>query len=237
LRGIGNTIRALFIKDLLTELRAKQLLAVQICLGILIAWIFRTAAPAVSADISVMAGAVLLVAILFSGILACDKSFAVEYENDCISSLILAPVDAGDIYIAKLLVNVAILCIFEIVAVPVVFVLFKVNIADRWLQLIVVLLLGNIGICSVGTLLGCVVHQTKAASSLLSILVMAVLMPMMIPSVVALTTLLAPAGDQPAAAWAFGIAADFRSAVGYIAAFDAIFVTVCWRLFELVIGE
>jgi len=237
LGSTGDTIKAIFIKDLVTELRAKQLLPTMIMLGVLIAWIFRIAAGAASVDISVAAGAVLLIAMLFSGILAGDKGFAVEQENDCISSLLLAPVDAGDIYLAKLLVNIVILCIFEVVTVPIVFVLFNVSAGGRWLELFAVLLLGNIGISSVGTLLGCVVHRTRAAGSLLSVLVMAVLMPMMIPAIVALLSLFAPVGPQAVGAGIFQVAGDFKAAVGYMAAFDAIFVTVCWLLFGLVVGD
>jgi ABC-type transport system involved in cytochrome c biogenesis permease component len=234
LGGIGDTIRAIFVKDLVTELRAKQMLPTIVCLGALIAWIFRIAAGAASVDISVTAGAVLLIAMLFAGILVCEKSFAVEQENDCIGSLLLAPVDAGDIYLAKLLVNIVILCIFEVVTVPIVLVLFKVSANGRWLELFVVLLLGNIGISSVGTMLGCVVHQTRAAGSLLSVLVMAVLMPMMIPAIVALLLLFGPAGPQAVITGTFGVTGDFKAAVGYMTAFDAIFVTVCWLLFGLV---
>jgi heme exporter protein B len=236
LGSIAGTIKAIVVKDLVTELRAKQLLPTIVCLGILIVWIFRIAAPisAFAESTGVVAGAVLFVAMLFSGILACEKSFAVEQENDCINSLLLAPVDAGNIYLAKLLVNIVMLCIFEIITVPVVLVLFKVTVSGRWLGLIAVLLLGNIGISSVGTLLGCVVHQTRATSSLLSVLVMAVLMPMVIPAIVALLLLFGPVGGQPFGVGTFGIVADFKSAVGYMAAFDAIFVTICWLLFGLV---
>jgi heme exporter protein B len=237
LSSIADTIRAIFVKDLVTELRAKQLLPTIVCLGVIIAWIFCIAAQAASVDVSVAAGAVLFIAMLFAGILASDKGFAVEQENDCISSLLLAPVDAGDIYIAKLLVNIVVLCIFEIVTVPAVLILFKVTVSGRWLRLIAVLLLGNIGISSVGTLLGCIVHQTRAASSLLSVLVMAVLMPIMIPAIVALLLLFGPVVPQTVGAGTFGIAGDFKTAIGYIAAFDAIFVTVCWLLFGLVVGD
>jgi heme exporter protein B len=235
--GVTDTIKAIFVKDLIAEFRAKQLLPTIVCLGVIIAWIFRIAAQAASIDISVAAGAVLFIAMLFAGILACEKSFAVEQENDCINSLLLAPVDAGDIYLAKLLVNIVMLCIFEIVTVPVVLVLFKVTVTGKWLQLIMVLLLANIGISSVATLLGCVVQQTKTASSLLSVLVMAVLMPMMIPAIVALLLLFGPVGGQALDVGTFGIAGNFRAAVGYVMAFDAIFVTVCWLLFGLVVGD
>lgn len=186
-----------------------------------------------SSDAPFIASAVLFTALLFSGILASDKSFAVEQENDCISSLLLATTDAGNIYIAKLLVNIALMCIFEIVTVPVVLMLFNVSIEGRWLELIIVLLLGNIGISSVGTLLGCIVHEVGATNLLLGVLVMAVLMPMMIPAVFALLLLFSPANSQTL----FNIVADFKGAIGYMTAFDAIFVTVCWLLFGVVIKQ
>jgi heme exporter protein B len=230
---IADTIRAIFVKDLVVELRTKQLLPTQICLGILIAWIFRLATGSMSSDAPFIASAVLFTALLFSGILASDKSFAVEQENDCISSLLLATTDAGNIYIAKLLVNIALMCIFEIVTVPVVLMLFNVSIEGRWPELIIVLLLGNIGISSVGTLLGCIIHEVGATNLLLGVLVMAVLMPMMIPAVFALLLLFSPANSQTV----FSIVTEFKGAVGYMAAFDAIFVTVCWLLFGVVIKQ
>ena len=235
--SFGNVIRAIFIKDLVSEFRAKQLLPTMICLGVLVAWVFRIATGAALVDTSVTAGVVLLLAILFSAILALHRSFAIEEENKCISGLLLAPADAGDIYIAKLLVNIAMLCIFEIVTVPVVFVLFNVNAAGRWLQLIATLLLINVGISSVGTLLGCAVQRTKAASCLLSVLVMAVLCPLMIPAIFALLLLFGSISGDVVGISTLAMVGDFKTAIGYMTAFDAIFVTVCWLLFGFVVQE
>ena len=232
--GFTNTIRAVFIKDLLTELRARQLLPTMIMLGVLIAWIFRMATRASAADASVTAAGVLLAALLFAAILASEKIFAVERQNDCFGALLLAPVDPGDIYIAKLLVNVVLLCIFEAVTVPVVLLLFGVRFGGNWPALILVLLLCNIGVSSLGTLLGCLVQGTRAAGSLLSILVMAALCPMVIPAVSALLLLFNPG---QLAGGAVGMVGSFNAAVGYMAAFDAIFVTVCWLLFGFVAGQ
>ena len=165
--NFANAIKAIFTKDMVSELRAKQVLPAMIVFGVLVAWVFRLATEGSAVDKSVTAAAVLLVTLLFSVILSSERSFAVERQNDCISGLLLAPVDAGDIYIGKLLVNISMLCIFELVAVPVVFVLFKVNISGDWLGLAVVLMLINIGISSLGTLLGCAVEGAKAANCLL----------------------------------------------------------------------
>ncbi len=236
MRSFLNTVRAIFVKDLVSELRAKQILVAMIMLGFLIAWVFRIATQANTADTSATAAAALLVSLLFSAILASERLFAVEQQNDCISALLLAPVDAGDIYIAKLLVNITMLSIFEIVAAPAVLVLFDVDMAGRWLELAAVLLTVNIGISATGTLLGCMVQGTKAANCLLSILVMVILCPMIIPAISALLILF---GGIPAAPVMNRAepASDFRRAVGFLAAFDAIYVTVCWLLFDFVVVE
>lgn len=236
LKNFANVVKAIFIKDIVSEFRTKQALPAMVVLGVVIVWIFRIAAEAQAADKSVPAAAVLLVAILFSAILASERSFAIEKQNNCISALILAPVDAGDIYISKLLVNITMLCAFELVAVPTVFALFNVSVSGNWLQLIVALLLINIGISSVGTLLGCAVQGTKTKSSLLSILMAAVLCPLMIPAVFALLLLFKPIGDL-----AFGgmltMVGNFKTTLGLLTAFDAIFITVCWLLFGFVVRE
>lgn len=235
--GFGSVIRAIFVKDLISEFRTKQTLAAMVVLGVLIAWIFRLAAEAGVADKSVMAAAVLLVALLFSAILASERSFAVEQQNDCIGALLLGVNDAGDIYIAKLLVNITLLGVFEILIVPVVFVLFDVSADGRWLELIGVLLLINIGISGVGTLLGAAVQGIKAANRLLSILVMAILCPMMIPAIFALLLLFGAVSEGAGGSGLLAVAGDFKSAAGFLAAFDAIFVTVSWLLFGFVVRE
>jgi heme exporter protein B len=237
LSSFVNVIKAIFIKDIISELRAKQVLPAMIVFGVLVAWVFRLATAVSAADKPVTAAAVLLVALLFSAILSSERSFAVERENDCISGLLLAPVDAGDIYIAKLLVNIAMLCIFEMVAVPVVFMLFKVNVNGNWVGLAVVLMLINIGVSGLGTLLGCAVEGTKSANCLLSILVMAALAPLMIPAILGLLLLFGAAGGETAGVGALAMVGDFQTAVGFLAAFDAIFVTVCWLLFGFVVTE
>jgi len=231
----ANVIKAIFIKDLVSEFRTRQLLPAMVMLGVLIAWVFRIATQ--TDDKSVVAASVLLVALLFAAILASERSFAIEQHNDCISSLLLVPTDAGNIYLAKLLVNITMLCIFEIVIVPVALVLFNVDMAGRWLELVIVLLLVNIGITAIGTLLASMVQTVKSANCLLSVLMMAVLCPMMIPAVFALLLLFGSVGGNVAGTGVLAMVGNFKTAVGFLTAFDAIFVTICWLLFEFVVGQ
>ncbi|MHC4545635.1 MAG: heme exporter protein CcmB [Planctomycetota bacterium] len=226
--------KAIFVKDIVTELRAKQVLPTMIVLGMLIVWILRIVSEAASIGDAVMASAALWIAFLFAGLLAQERSFAIEQQQNCIDALLLAPVDVGTIFLSKMFVNVVMLCIFEIILVPVVLLSFQLNVPDRWPALIGVLLLGNIGISSIGTLFSATV---QFSSSLLSIIVLVVLMPMMIPATFALLLLFGAVPEELAGTGALAFVGDFNTAVGYMVAFDAVFTVASWLLFGFVVQE
>jgi len=228
------SFKAVFVKDIVTELRAKQVLPTMIVLGMLIVWILRIACEAAPASTAIIGPAALWIAFLFSGILAQERSFAAEQHQDCIYGLLLAPVDVGTIFLAKLLVSVVILCIFEIIIVPVVLLFFRLNPSNRLFDLVVVLLLGNIGISAIGTLFSAVVHFS---GSLLSIVVLVVLLPMMIPATFALLFLFGAIPEHLAGSGALAFVGSFKTAVGYMVAFDAVFTVACWLLFGFAVKE
>jgi heme exporter protein B len=231
------SLKAIFIKDIVTELRAKQTLPTMIVLGMLIVWVLRIASEAVMDSGSVIGPVALWIAFLFAGLLAQERSFATEQQQDCIYGLLLAPVDEGTIYLSKLLVNIVMLCIFEIVMVPLVAVLFELDFTENLPAFAGVLLLGNIGLSSVGTLFSAIVQVSRTRGSLLSILVLVILMPMMIPATFALLILSGAVPSELVGTGALAFVGTFKLAVGYMAAFDAVFVVSCWLLFGFAIKE
>jgi heme exporter protein B len=236
MRYFWHSLKAIFIKDIVTELRAKQVLPTMVVLGMLIVWVLRMASEAVLQSETVIGPVALWIAFLFAGLMAQERSFATEQQQDCIYALLLAPVDEGTIYLAKLFVNIALLSIFEIIIVPVVIVAFRLNI-NNWPALIGVLLLGNIAISSVGTLFSAIVQLSRARGALLSILVLVILMPMMIPATFALLLVFGAIPPEMAGTGALAFVGTFGSAVGYMIAFDAVFVVACWLLFGFAIKE
>ncbi len=232
-------LRAIVIKDIVVELRAKQVLPTMIVLGMLIVFILRMASEPSSASASgpVMGAAALWIAFLFSGLLAQERSFAAEQQNGCIDGLLLAPLDPGTIYLAKLVANVVMLSIFELIVVPIGLISFDLHVGGRWPQLLAVLLLGNLGISSVGTLFSAAVQLTRTRGSLLSIVVLVILMPMLIPASFALLVLFGAMPEQVGGTGSLAFVGSFRAALGYLLAFDAVFVVACWLLFPVVIQE
>ena len=232
-----SSFKAIFVKDIITELRSKQALPTMVVLGMLIVWILRIAGEAAAIETKLMGPTALWIALLFSGLLAQERSFATEQQQDCISGLLLAPVDAETIYLSKLFVNVVMLCIFEIIIVPVVFLYFHLKLQSGWPAFIFVLLFGNLGISGVGTLFSAIVQLTRTRGSLLSIIVLVILMPMMIPATFALLVLFGNIPEELIGTGALAFVGSFNNAIGYMFVFDAVFIVACWLLFGFVVKE
>ena len=96
MRSVFSGFRALVLKDIVLEFRAKQVLPTMIVLGMLIVLILRLVSEASSGrtEAPIMAAAALWIAFLFSGLLAQERSFGVEQQNGCMDGLLLAPLDA-----------------------------------------------------------------------------------------------------------------------------------------------
>ena len=232
-----DTLKAIFIKDIVTEFRSKEVTPAMIVLGMLIVWVLRLVAEVATIEAQLIGPAALWIAFLFAALLAQERSFATEQHNDCINALLLAPIDPGTIYLAKLMVNITLLCVFEIIVVPIVILAFKLDISGGVFRLIGVLLLGNIAISSIGTLFSAMVYVSRIRGSLLSILVLTILMPMMIPAVFALLQCFGIIPPELMGTSTLAMVGSFKTALGYLVGFDVIFVTAAWLLFGFVVQE
>ena len=119
-----QSLKAVFVKDVLVELRSRQVLPMMIVQGMLIVWVLRIAAESVASSVPVIGPVALWIAFIFSGLLAQERSFSTEHENDCIYGLIVAPIDEGTIYLAKLMVNIVMLSVYELILTPIVMIAF-----------------------------------------------------------------------------------------------------------------
>ncbi len=239
MRELWLGLRAILIKDIVVELRARQVLPTMVVLGMLIVFVLRMASQAAAANVGapIMGTAAVWIAILFSGLLAQERSFAAEQQNGCMDGLRLAPLDAGTIYLAKLLANVVMLTVFEVIIVPVVLISFNLHVVGGWGHLVAVLLLGNLGISSVGTLFSAAIQLARTRGALLSIVVLVILMPMMIPASFALLVLFGAMQEGVAGSSSFAFVGSLGAALGYMLVFDAVFVVASWLLFGIVIEE
>jgi heme exporter protein B len=208
-------------KDLRIEARSRQTIGLVTVLGILIIVVLGLGLGGKAQ--SIHACAILWVAYLFSGVLCFDKTMAVERHDGALAALLMAPIDRGALYVAKLLANLALLAGVSAVvtAAGVLFFGFDVSSGPLWFAAIIAA--GLVGFAAVGTLFAAVVSSTKLEGGLLALMIFPVTLPLVIASTQLLLKLfrdgIAPgAGD-----------------IGILVAFDVIFVTVSWVVFEFVL--
>ena len=157
----------------------------------------------------------------FTGVLGLNRSFGAEVDRGSLSALLLAPVDRSAIYFGKLLANLVFILVTEILLLPVILIIFDVNLFLP--QILLGLLLGTIGYVSVGTLFAALSASSRTRESLLPVL----LLPVMIPVFVAGVGLTANVID-----------ARNLSTIGrwfsLLIAYDLIFITLSFLLFDLI---
>ncbi len=217
-------VRAIVWKDLTTERRSKAGFNSVAFLGVLILLLFGFAlGPDAEALRDAAAGALWL-AILFSGVLAFNRSYQLELDGGALEQLLLYPAPRWTIFAGKLAANLLFVLLVEAIVVPVAIILFQVKSTAGWLPAIGVMLLGTIGFVSLGTFYASMASRSRAREVLLPLLLFPMLIPVLLASAEASSSLLAGDPMRDAGAW-----------VRLLAAFDVIFVVASFLAFDYVI--
>jgi len=210
-------------KDLKIEARTRQTLSLVVVLGILIIVVLGLGLGTQNNVAGFNATAVLWVAYLFSGVLCFEKTMAVERNDGVLAGLMLAPLDRGLIYLAKLASNLVLMLAVALVVTPAGILFFGFDLSKSPGSFVAIMLLSILGFAAVGTLFAAVVSSTRLQGGLLAMMVF----PIALPLVVTSTQLMVRAfrdGVNPGA-----------GGVGILVAFDAIFLVVSWLVFEFVL--
>ena len=128
-----------------------------------------------------VAPGVLWVVLLFAGVLGLNRVFGAEVDRGSLSALLLAPVDRSAIYFGKVIAQMAFMLAMEAFVVPIVLVIFDVNLFSPWI--LAGLLLGTLGYVSVGTLFAALTASTRARETMLPILLLPVMVPIFVAGV------------------------------------------------------
>ncbi len=216
-------VSALVGKELLVEFRRRELLVSLAVFSVLVLLVFDFAFDLGSTNLVALGPGVLWVTFIFAGVLGLNRAFALEQDKGTLDGLLLAPVDRGAIYLAKLLAHVVFMLAVEVISV-VVFIAFFNPSLDLPL-LVATLVLATVGFSTVGTLFAAMSASTRAREVLLPVLLFPVSVPVLIAAV-------------QATSLAFGssVGSD-RPWLGLIAAYDAIFLAVSFAVFDFVLEE
>src|SRR5690606_13266867 len=78
---------------------------------------------------------VLWVIVLFSGVLGLNRSFSAEVDRGSLAALLLAPMDRSALYFGKLVANLLFTLLAEVLLLPMMLILFDVNLFRPWILL------------------------------------------------------------------------------------------------------
>lgn len=187
-----NVSLAILWKDLLIEWRSRDRVLAMILFSLLVVVIFHFALPGgASAQTRANAPGLLWVAYVFASLFGLGRAFSLELENDAFSGLALAPADRGWVFLGKAAANLVILGVVQAVTALAFALVFGLDLAKIAAPLAAIVLLGSLGLCSIGTLFAAVAVRTRFREVMLPLLLLPLLIPLLSGAVRATSQLLA----------------------------------------------
>ena len=224
MRGFLGPVLALLWKDLLLELRTKDIVVSVLVFALLTIVIFNFAIEPTPSMVAVVAPGILWVAFTFAGVVGLTRSFALEKEGGVLYGLMLAPIGRDAIFFGKMGSNFLFMVVVEALVFPIFVVLF--DISPVMPGLIPVALLATLGITTVGTVFSAMAVNTRSREVMLPLLYLPVVLPVIIAAVEASGIVIRGEGGGDLTKW-----------IPLLGAFDAVFLVVCPAAFNLVVQE
>jgi heme exporter protein B len=193
---VRRAVAAVVRKDLRIELRTGEAVPAMLLFSVSTFVLFHFALDRASVEGELAAG-VLWVTLLFAAVLGMSRLFVAEREQGGFDGFLLAPVDRTSLFVAKAAVLFAFLVAVELAAVPAFSILLLGP--SPWPvapELVLVLLLADVGIAVVGTLVGALGIQTRARELIVPILALPLMIPLAIAAARATSPLFLEAGAE-----------------------------------------
>src|SRR5208283_780303 len=223
---IVSGFAAVLRKDLRLELRSGESTLALLALSMLVLVVLVFALDAARVRSLDAAAGALWVAMVFAGMLGANRALLAERDNGAIRGLLLSPLDPATLYAAKLAAALIFMAVAEVGAVILMVLFFNLDFDASTVRLAPILLLGAIGFSALATLLSAITGRTRGGDLLLPILAVPIFVPALIAGVKASGAALAGAPFAAMGDW-----------LKIMIAFDVLFVTAGYLLFEYVIGQ
>ncbi len=220
LRPIG----VLVWKDILLEIRSRELVVSMLVFGLMLVVVFNFALSVTPQRVTTVAPGILWASFAFAGVLAMSRAFAREREQGGLDGLLLTPVSRDAIFLGKAAAIFLFMLLVEAILLPIFAGLMGFSAVSFTLLLTIVL--ATAGFALVGALFAAIAVQTKSREILLPVLFFPVVLPVIVGAVQA--TKLAIGGES---------VVGIGHWLPLIGAFDAVFLVICPWVFSLVVEE
>jgi heme exporter protein B len=213
-------------KDLLVEFRSRTAILSVAVFVVLVLVVFNFGRDATAVSNVDLAPSILWVTFTFAAILALNRAFQLELENQALEGLLLAPIDRSSIYLGKLIANLVFVSTIEVIGVPLVALFFNVPVIQYLGPLVLTIALATVGFVAIGTLFSAMTVRTRFAELLLPVLLLPFMILPLSWAVLATGRLLAGRPLSEIAGW-----------LNMLAVYDFVFVILAVLLFPATVNE
>ena len=223
---IGAAV-AILRKDLRLELRTKESVPAMSLFTVTCFLLFHFGLDRDSLDGELAAG-VLWVTLLLAAVIGVTRLFAAEREQGGIDGLLLAPVDRTALFLAKGTALFVFLLALELVALPSFgLLLLGPDLRDALPELLLVLLMADLGLAAVGALTAALAAEARARELIVPLLLLPLLVPLLIAASQASEPLLRVSPSTE----------DLGRWLGLLALYDVVFLLLSIAVFDYLLED
>lgn len=213
-------------KDLWVEFRSRTAITSALVFTALVLVVFEHGRDPTAVPTLDLAPSILWVTFSFAAVLALNRAFQAELENDALEGLLLAPISRGSLFWGKLVANLVFVALVQVTGLVLFTLFFNVPVWRVWVPLAGVMALASVGFIAVGTLFSAMVVRTRFAELMLPVLLLPFLLP---PLIAAVTVTVKLFGGRPLS--------EVTGWLRLLAAYDVTFVTLATLLFPATVSE
>ena len=222
--GLLRPITTMVWKDIVLELRSRELVVSVAVFGLLLVVVFSFALDPSPGQAKALAPGILWVAFAFAATLAMNRAFVREQETGALEGLLIAPVSRDAIFLAKATTSFIFMLLIEAVLLPAYAVMLGFS-ALSW-TLGGTILLATLGFALIGTLFSAMAAQTRSREIMLPVLFFPIVLPIILAAVQASTRAIGGETFIGLGRW-----------LPLIAVFDALFLVICPWVFSYVVED
>ena len=211
-------------KDILLELRSRDLVVSVLVFGLVVVVVFNFALNNAPGRAEQLAPGILWTAFAFAAILAMNRAFVRDQEQGGLEGLLISPVSRDAIFLGKALTSLIFMLLIEAALLPIYAVMLDFSALS--FNLVLTIFLGTLGFAVVGTLFSAMAVQTRSREIMLPVLFFPVVLPVIIAAVEASTRAIGGETFVGLGRW-----------LPLIGVFDALFLVICPWVFSFVVEE
>jgi heme exporter protein B len=218
---------AILRKDLALELRTRQSVPAMVLFAVTVFVLFRFGIDREQVD-GALASGVIWVTILLATVLGVNRLFAAEREGGALDGVLLAPIDRTAIYVAKAAALFLYLTALELVALPAfAILLLGPDLTGAFPELLAIVALANVGLSAIGALVAGIAAEARTRELLVPLM----LLPLLVPVLIAAASATRPLLERVAAP------EDLGKWLGLMGIFDIVFVLLSVAVFDYLLED